>query len=44
MSVIAAGTTAPEFTLQTEDGVPFTNLDLEGKTVWADVPVGWPDT
>ncbi len=33
MSIIAPGTPAPQFSLQTEDGVPFTNLDLAGRTV-----------
>ena len=32
MSVIAAGTPAPEFTLSTEDGETFTREDLLGKT------------
>jgi len=32
MAIIAPGATVPPFKLQTEDGVPFTNLDLEGKT------------
>jgi mycoredoxin-dependent peroxiredoxin len=30
--VIEPGTPVPEFTLRTEDGKPFTNADLEGKT------------
>lgn len=33
MSVIAPGTTAPEFKLRREDGRSFTNADLAGKTV-----------
>lgn len=32
MAVIAPGTAVPAFELRTEDGVPFTNLDLEGRT------------
>ena len=32
MSVIAPGTAAPEFTLKTEAGEPFTRDDLAGKT------------
>jgi len=32
MAIIAPGTKVPPFKLQTEDGVPFTNLDLEGRT------------
>ena len=32
MSIIAPGTPAPEFTLKTEDGEPFTRDDLAGKT------------
>ncbi|MEJ7798295.1 MAG: redoxin domain-containing protein [Solirubrobacteraceae bacterium] len=32
MSIIAAGTDAPEFTLKTEDGEPFTRDDLAGRT------------
>ncbi len=30
--MIEPGTPAPEFTLRTEDGTPFTNADLRGKT------------
>ncbi len=33
MGVIAAGTPAPEFRLTREDGSPFTNEDVAGKTV-----------
>jgi peroxiredoxin len=33
MSIIAAGTTAPDFALRREDGSVFTNADLAGKTV-----------
>ena len=33
MSIIAAGTTAPEIVLRREDGGSFTNADLAGKTV-----------
>jgi peroxiredoxin len=32
VSVIAAGTPAPQFTLMTEDGEPFTQTDLHGHT------------
>ena len=32
MAIIAPGTKVPPFKLQTEDSVPFTNLDLEGRT------------
>ena len=32
MSIIAPGTPAPEFTLKTEDGDPFTREDFAGKT------------
>ncbi len=32
MTIVAPGTPAPEFTLQTEDGEPFTRADLEGRT------------
>ena len=32
MAIIAPGTKVPPFKLQTEDGVPFTNLDLQGRT------------
>ncbi len=32
MAIIAPGTAVPAFALKTEDGVPFTNLDLEGRT------------
>ena len=32
MSVVAAGTPAPDFTLRRADGSKFTNADLEGKT------------
>ncbi len=32
MSIVAPGTPAPEFTLRTEDGEPFTRGDLEGRT------------
>ena len=33
MTIITPGTTAPEFSLQREDGGRFTNADLAGKTV-----------
>lgn len=33
MTIIAPGTTAPEFSLQREDGSRFTNADLAGRTV-----------
>lgn len=33
MSIIAPGTTAPEFSLRREDGSRFTSADLAGKTV-----------
>ena len=33
MSIIAAGTPAPEFSLRREDGAPFTRADLRGQTV-----------
>jgi peroxiredoxin len=32
VSVLAPGTPAPEFTLRTEDGRPFTRADLAGRT------------
>jgi peroxiredoxin len=32
LSVVAPGTPAPDFTLQTEDGEPFTRSDLLGQT------------
>jgi peroxiredoxin (alkyl hydroperoxide reductase subunit C) len=32
MGVVAAGQPAPEFTLRTRDGAPFTRADLEGAT------------
>ena len=32
MSVIAAGAPAPQFTLRTADGEPFTREDLLGRT------------
>ena len=32
MAIIAPGTKVPPFKLQTEDSVPFTNLDIEGRT------------
>ena len=32
MAIIAPGTPVPEIALKTEDGEPFTNADLEGRT------------